>query len=81
MRNKTSAPTTQNTLKKQSKDCRKGRKLLATNAVALQQMIHVKQMEIWWSVAQVWFLVKLPEVSFLCVSEKAKAEQTRKKGK
>lgn len=75
-RNKT---TRQNTLKKQTKECRKGRKLLATNTVASQQMIHIKQMEI-LSVAQVWFLVKLPEVSFLCVSEKAKAEHTRKKG-
>lgn len=65
-RNKTSVPTRQNTLKKQTEDCRKDRKLLATNTVASQQMIHLKQMEIWWSVAQVWFLVKLPEVSFLC---------------
>lgn len=80
-RNKTSVPNRQNTLKKQTKDCRKGRKLLAMNTVASQQMIHVKQKEIWWSVAQVYLLVKLPEVSFLFISEKAKAEQTRKKGK
>lgn len=78
-RNKTSVPTRQNTLKKQTKDCRKGRKLLATNTVASHQMIHVKQKEIWRSEAQVYLFVKLPEVSFLCVSEKAKAEQTRKK--
>lgn len=48
-RNKTSVPTRQNILKTQTKDCRKGRKLLAMNTVASRQMIHVKQMEIYGS--------------------------------
>lgn len=80
-RNKTIVPTRQNTLKKKkkTKDCRKSRKPLATNTVASQQMIHVKQMEIWCTVAQVRFLVKPPEVSFLCVSEKAKQNRQEKK--
>lgn len=36
-------------------------------------------MEIWCTVAQVRFLVKPPEVSFLCVSEKAKQNRQEKK--
>lgn len=78
-RNKTSVPTRQNTLKKQTKDCRKDRKPLATNTVAPQQMIHVKQMEIWWTVAQVWFLVKFPEVSFCVFQKRQKWNRQEKK--
>lgn len=81
-RTKTRAPTRQNTLKKTRPTIAgEAESILVTKIVVSWHMIHRMQMEIWWSVPQVQFLLKLPEASFLCVSEKAKVEQTRKKGK